>query len=460
MKVKKFTGKTSREVLSQVRAELGSDAVILSNRQTRDGIEILAVAEQHLSELATPTPLPRVPKPALPVFEDPLPEPVFAARAAPQPAPLARPAVQPAPVPFAALAKTQERVEPTMGSAMQAMVGISPTRAKAEPIEPAPLLPIVHNAGLDPLLMEEIKMMRGMLEGQLAQLAWNETTRRRPLRMKLMQEMLTAGFSPALSRLLTERLPDDFSPAQAEQWLKMVLAKNLNCVPAEVSLVDRGGVYALVGPTGVGKTTTTAKLAARCVVKYGAQKLGLITTDSYRIGAHDQLRIYGKILGVQVHTVQDESALETLLASMRDKHLVLIDTVGMSQRDQRVAEQVNLLSDLPIKRILLLNASSQAETLEDVINAYRGRGLFGAILTKIDEAVKLGGALDCVVRHKLALQFIANGQRVPEDLHNANGDFLVHRALKAATPRQFALQEEDFQLLAAPSAVQGRALAW
>jgi flagellar biosynthesis protein FlhF len=459
MRVKKFVGKTSREVLGQVRAELGNDAVILSNRQTRDGIEILAVAEQHLSELATPTPAPRAPKPELPVFHDPLPEPVFAARPAPQPAPVARPVAQPAAaaMPFAALANAQDRVEPTMGSAMQNMVGISPARAKAAPIEPAP---IAHNAGLDPVLMEEIKSMRGMLEGQLAQLAWNETARRRPLRMKLLQEMLTAGFSPALSRLLTERLPDDFSAAQGEQWLKTVLAKNLNCVPAEVSLVDRGGVYALVGPTGVGKTTTTAKLAARCVVKYGAQKLGLITTDSYRIGAHDQLRIYGKILGVQVHTVQDESALEALLASMRDKHLVLIDTVGMSQRDQRVAEQVNLLSDLPIKRVLLLNASSQAETLEDVIGAYRGRGLYGAILTKIDEAVKLGGALDCVIRHKLALQFIANGQRVPEDLHNANGDFLVHRALKAATPRQFALQEDEFQLLAAPSAIQGKTLAW
>jgi flagellar biosynthesis protein FlhF len=433
MKVRKFTGKTSREVLAQVREQLGADAVILSNRQGREGIEILALADRDLAELSAPAAL----QPAV------RPEP--------------RPEAADEPAPVIAFTKAPQRVEPTLHAQprMQSILGLS--NVAAAKAEPAYVAPPAAASGSDPALMEEIKTMRGMLEGQLAQLAWSETARRRPLRMKLMQDMLHAGFSPMLSRLLTERLPDDFSGQQAEAWLKGALARNLSCTPAEQSLVDRGGVYALVGPTGVGKTTTTAKLAARCVVKYGAQKLALITTDSYRIGAHDQLRIYGKILGVPVQTVQDEGALESLLGHLRDKHLILIDTVGMGQRDSRVAEQVNLLSELPIKRLLLLNASCQAETLEDVIQAYRGAGLAGAILTKIDEAVKLGGALDCVIRHKLALQFIANGQRVPEDLHHANADFLIHRALKAGVPQQFALREEEFQLLAAAPAAPARA---
>jgi flagellar biosynthesis protein FlhF len=185
--------------------------------------------------------------------------------------------------------------------------------------------------------------------------------------------------------------------------------------------------------------------------------LALVTTDSYRIGAQEQLRTYGKILGVPVHVVQDESGLAGAIASLRRKHLVLIDTVGMGQRDGRVIEQVSMLANSGAKRILVLNATAQGETLEDVVQAFQGKALAGCIVSKADEAVRMGAVLDTVLRHRLPLHFVANGQRVPEDLHEPSAQFLVHRAMKAPPPAQvFQLSEEDFPLVMAACEMPAR----
>jgi flagellar biosynthesis protein FlhF len=187
-----------------------------------------------------------------------------------------------------------------------------------------------------------------------------------------------------------------------------------------------------MGPTGAGKTTTTAKLAARFVVRHGAEKLALLTTDGYRIGGHEQLRIYGKILGVAVHNVRDAADLRLALAELRGKQTVLIDTVGMSQRDQAVAEQIAMLDQAgkPIKKLLMLNATSHGDTLNEVVHAYKGQGLSGCIVSKTDEAASLGPVLDCAIRNKLLVHYVASGQRVPEDLYLGNRQYLVHRAFK------------------------------
>lgn len=410
MSVKKFCAKTSREALKLVRDRLGTEAVILTTRETTDGVEILAVGEDDLAGL----------------IETELSQQAFKSNA-----PLTR--------------SPQSAVKPVAKADRESEL-FNPRRAQ---IDTPPAATELKYSANHPDIMAEIKSMRGMLEQQLSHLAWDEASRRRPLRIKLLQTMLEAGFSATLARHITEHVPDDYSAVEAESWLKTVLAKNIAIVPDANNLIDCGGVYGLVGPTGVGKTTTAAKLAARCVVKFGAQKLGLITTDNYRIGAQDQLRIYGKILGVPVHSVQDESGLANLLAGMRDKHLVLIDTVGMGQRDSRVAEQTALFGTLPVQRILLLNSTSQSETLDDVVRAYRGSGLAGAILTKLDEAVKLGGALDVLVRYRLGLHFVTNGQRVPEDLHVMTSDLLLHRALKHVRLPSYVLNNEEFKLIAA-----------
>jgi flagellar biosynthesis protein FlhF len=232
-----------------------------------------------------------------------------------------------------------------------------------------------------------------------------------------------------------------------DAWLHEVVAGNLRCAGAADGLLESQGAIALVGPTGVGKTTTVAKLAARFAVRYGASQLGLVTLDSYRIGAHEQLRSYGRILGVPMHIAQDGATLRELLASLQGKRLVLIDTCGLSQRDERMEEMLGTLSAArfnmqPIRRILLLNAASHSETLDEVARAWHASDAAGAILTKLDEAARIGGPLDCVLRHRMTLFGLTNGQRVPEDWHPASARLIAHVALKPSTS-PFALGDEE-----------------
>ena len=295
-------------------------------------------------------------------------------------------------------------------------------------------------------MMSELRAMRGMMETQLSELSWGSTQQREPNKAVVLREMLGAGFSASLARYLIEKMPAGKDAAESMRWIKTVLARNLTTMANEDAILDRGGVFALVGPTGVGKTTTTAKLAARCVMRHGPEKLALITTDAYRIGGHEQLRIYGKILGVMVHSVKDEADLRIALKELRNKHTVLIDTIGMSQRDQMVTEQVAMLTDsgANVQRLLCLNATATNETLNEVVRAYQGSGLAGCIMTKMDEAASIGNVLDVIVRQKLNLYYVSNGQRVPEDLHLADRAMLVDRAFR--NKRDAASQLADAEL--------------
>ncbi len=242
--------------------------------------------------------------------------------------------------------------------------------------------------------------------------------------------MLDAGFSPHFARGLLADLPHDLDSVQALAWVRGGAERSMLTISSETDIVHRGGIYALVGPTGVGKTTTTAKLAARCVLRHGARKLALVTTDGYRIGAHEQLRIYGRILGVSVHLARDAKDLRATLRDLQHTHMVLIDTMGMSQRDRMVSEQVAMFGDCNVKSLLLLSATSRGDTLDDVVRAYSGLDLAGCILTKVDEAASLASSLDVIIRHGLLMYYVSNGQRVPEDLHLPNRPYLLHRAFK------------------------------
>jgi flagellar biosynthetic protein FlhF len=299
-------------------------------------------------------------------------------------------------------------------------------------------------------MMAELQALRTMLHDQTTGLASLGIKVRDPVRARMFQIMINSGFSAQLTRYLLENLPNTDSVETAQGFVQRAMELNLTTLDEDNGLLDRGGVFALMGPTGVGKTTTTAKLAARFVLRHGASRVALLTTDSYRIGGHEQLRIYGRILGVSVHAVRDGEDLGLALADLRDKHVVLIDTIGMSQRDRALAEQIAMLQSAgpSIQRLLLLNTTSNGKTLDEVVHAYRDAGLAGCILTKIDEAAMLGHALDVLVRHKLPLQYVSCGQRVPEDIAVANAKLLVHRAFRdglGASP--FTLEEDESYIL-------------
>jgi flagellar biosynthesis protein FlhF len=309
-------------------------------------------------------------------------------------------------------------------------------------------------------VLKEIRSMRSTLEQQFFSLNWDGHERGGPPRGHLLSNLLAAGFSASLAKGLMEQLPDHPADGNSEEdpmkYIRTALIRNLKTIRNEDEILEKGGIYALVGPTGVGKTTTTAKLAARCVVRHGAGKLALLTTDGYRIGGHEQLRIYGKILGVTVYAVKDAQDLALALAELRGKHMVLIDTVGVGQRDQMVAEQVAMFAGCgtEVKRLLLLNASSNLHTLNEVAEAYGGGGLAGAIITKLDEAVVIGSALDTAIRHHLPLYYVAQGQRVPEDLELADPRRLVNLALENSPASSHFGLADAFPLMMA----QGKAV--
>jgi flagellar biosynthesis protein FlhF len=226
-----------------------------------------------------------------------------------------------------------------------------------------------------------------------------------------------------------------------------VLERNLLGATGEAALEESGGVFALIGPTGVGKTTSTAKLAAAFATRHGASNLGLITLDAYRVAAHEQLRAYGRILGVPVHTAHDRASLDDLLELLVNKKMVLIDTAGMAQRDSRTRELLDMLSHASVNRLLVVNAAAQGETIDDVLHAYGAASCRGVILSKLDEAVKLAPALDAMIRHKLKVLAVANGQRVPEDWHRLSANALLQQALRSTGNSAWRLDASEMNLI-------------
>lgn len=455
MTVKRFVGATARECLRRVKEELGPDAVVISNKQVEQGVEIVAMSPESLDEISR-----AVPDTAKPAMSRP------AAAVPPGLTPVRTEPTLPAAgeiddykVTLSAGRKAAATVRPwtppTATAPAAAAPAAEPSRPPLRPLPPkknvaddvlsprqvaATLASVAGEAaGMESSpqvdqLMAEVRVIKSLLERQLAGFAWGEMAREAPVKALLLAELLEAGFSGQLSRRLVDEMPPTLDQDGGRKWLRAAVNRRLRTLPTDSDFIDRGGVYAIVGPTGVGKTTTTAKLAARCVVRYGADRLALLTTDSYRIGAQEQLRIYGRILGVPVYVLRDGDDLRRTLADVRDKHMVLIDTVGMSQRDRNVAEQVAMLTRAgDVNRLLLLNAGARSDTLDDVIRAYSGEDLAGCILTKVDEAPALAPAIDSIVRHGLMLSYVTNGQRVPEDLHLPNRNYLMHRAFKLAS---------------------------
>lgn len=392
MTIKKFLAKTPRLALNQVKEELGEDATIISNRSINGWTEILARGE--------------------------FPTNVSSASA---------------PAETLTQAQLEKQIQAKKAQDTLAILNTKP--AKKVPIAVAEA-PIVTENKLDTIpspqiqtVLKEIREMRSQFQLQIDNLS-NVSLEYSPNKRELMSQFLSAGFNLDLAKRVISKLPSDFSASEAKPWAVNLLAKNLQVQENESEVMGRPGIYALLGPTGVGKTTTIAKIASRYVLKHGNQGIALVSTDTYRIGGHEQLRIYGKILGIEVYAAKDAQELQQTLDQLKDKQLVLIDMAGLSQKDVMVGAQLDMLhqANPAIQKIICLNASNTLETLNNVSKSFAGRGLEGCIITKVDEAIGLGGVINVVLQNKLKVLYLTNGQRVPEDIALVDKITLIEEA--------------------------------
>jgi flagellar biosynthesis protein FlhF len=278
----------------------------------------------------------------------------------------------------------------------------------------------------------EIKELRRLLETQLASFAWSDLNREAPVRARLQREMAKFGVDPVLARQLAHEIPSDLGSQEALRALVRRFGERLPL--AQWDMADQGGVFAVVGPTGVGKTTTIAKIAARFVLRHSVDQLGLVSTDTYRIGARQQLSNFARILRAPMHVAENSDELRRVLDSFSSKKLVLIDTAGMSQRDVRLANQFATLRapGHHVRTVLALSAGADRGCLAEALTVFQSANPEALIVTKLDEAASLGAVLSVAIRAGLPIAYLSDGQRVPEDLHLAAPKrfWLMHNAVK------------------------------
>jgi flagellar biosynthesis protein FlhF len=401
-----------RQAMKLVRDELGADAAIIGNRRIAGGVELTAALDYKLSALA-----PRVPNMEL---ED-------------------------------ELRKTQSRIvtaqaelslrsdgESDTTTNRQLFAGLPLTAAEplieptlAEPRRPVPAPVAV--TGVDPRAFDsmrfELNGLRELLEVQLGSLAWSQLQGSRPEQANLWRRLQRIGLSGPLSRDLLALITDIEEPRQAWRMLLAHLARMI--ATPEVEPLEEGGVIAMVGPAGMGKTTTLAKLAARYVLKYGAQNIALVSMDSYRIGAQEQLKTLGRILNVSVTHVDPGQSLVQALEPLLRKRVVLIDTAGLQASDPALRMQLESLAGRGIKskNYLVLATTSQKQVLTAAYHSYKRCGLAGCILTKLDETASLGEVLSLAISHELPVAYLTDGPRIPDDLHLPRRHQLVSRAV-------------------------------
>jgi flagellar biosynthesis protein FlhF len=400
----KIIAATTTEALKLVREQVGGDALVLSTRDTPEGVEIVAISPDALAKMSQ------------------------------------RPETKAAPV-----------SSPSANNAHSSSSSFNAPASAATNVFKSPGTGYLNNASAPSLsgsasedkrvdkLLAEFSEVKQLLQTHLSARAWDDMQAQSTEKAEALRILLNAGFSPQLCGEIADQLSAQGpSDAPLMDRLQVLLESKIQTLDP-LSVFDPGGVFAFIGPTGVGKTTAIAKIAARCVLRYGRDQLALLTTDTFRIGAQEQLKVYAKIIGVPVVSLRDSDDLASKLSSMKDRRVILLDTAGVSQRDTQMLEQSQLLLEgaPALKRILVMSSTTDLRTQEDVILMYqmaekneKSRAVTAAIITKTDEAAQIGPVLDCLIRHQLPLMFLANGQRVPEDLSQANTAYLSHRALR------------------------------
>ncbi len=474
MKIKRFFAKDMRTALAEVKETLGPDAVIMSNKKVTGGVEIVAAVD-YQSQVPGPKDAPvrrqlneesvnissagKQMTRAAPAKEqnEYYADTLAALLARQQKLNPANPAGNgngsspswsagaagnghgngASPSWSANGAGTQSAGLTAAGAAPRTLAEQGQWGAAPEPAKPKARPAAASRPAQSPQrdqemegMRKEMASIRKLLEHQISGLMWQEVERREPMRALLIKELKKMGFDDAFADQLAGLIPEDMPIHQAMAQLAEVLTAQLKI--SEDEILRQGGAVALLGPTGVGKTTTIAKLAARFAMKYGAEQVALITTDNYRIGAHEQLQTYGRIMGCPVRQVRDAEELASALYQFRHRRLVLIDTAGVGQRDIRLTEQLDTLvknAKVRIRSYLVMSATSQRRVMQEAVDHFRRIPLSGCILTKLDESLNLGEVINVCIQNALPISYITDGQRVPEDIQVANAALLVGAAM-------------------------------
>jgi flagellar biosynthesis protein FlhF len=384
MKIKHYRAPDMRQALRQVRDAQGPDAVILSSRRVSGGVEVVAAVDYDVDV----------------DVQD------------------GQQAAEQLAGDYASLAKRygagpHPNPPPRTGEARGGREGMEASE--------------VNSLHAD--VNEELRTLRRMLETQLATLAWNDLSRRAPVQTELLRQLTVLGIAHDLSGELVSQLPQRLELAEAHRIALAMLARRIETVGER--WMEGGGVVAMVGPTGVGKTTLIAKLAARWVLRHGPRDLALVSTDCIRIGAQEQIHTLGRLLGVPAYSIDGAGELAALLDSLGERRLVLIDSAGLSQRDPRLANELATLANASerLETSLVLSAAAQAGAIEEALEKFAPARAMTCNVTKLDEATSLGGTMSALIRAKLPLAYLSDGQQVPEDLCPARSHQLLARAV-------------------------------
>ncbi len=453
MNTRKFIAADMRQALNLVRDELGADAVILSNRKVANGIEIVAavdynqVLEQHkererkanhipdFMDTGATTPAMGDPARVLKASQNgyaPTEEEKAELMAALQ-------RRGEASEQFETLLKQRQQQssagvmqEPQVQISAQARQRMQAQETASRPA-PAPRAaePAAPNNELA-AMRGELSQLRQMLNIQMANVAWGSFNNQNPLSASVFKKLARLGLSPALCRKLVRNVRPNTDIKQAWKACLTELSHDLPLMRDDI--VAHGGVFAFVGPAGVGKTTTISKIATRYVMEYGAENLALVTTDSYRLAGHEQLSTLGRILNVPVRVVTENQSLEQILRGLTRKKLVLIDTAGLSHKDQVHQEQMDMLQNLGdhVQRWLVLSSTAQRRILDKAVADYKHLNLEGCVLTKLDECASLGEALSMVIETQLPIAYTTDGQNIPDDFAIPHATSLLNHAIALA----------------------------
>ena len=500
MKIRRFVASDMRTALTQIKEELGPDAVIMSNKKIPEGVELMAAVDYGQS-VAQPEQVNAEQQEQFAAPNQSIADDTVQLSSQPQAAKVSK---TPKTDTLQALldrkvqmqnsqqtANVQPPVQGQTASRNAAAQNLPPEQGPRHTIEEQfksftdRLAQSAHDSDIDQptghqnghaeslnnlnsvtpastevnmndfnKMKEEMASIRQLLEHQVSGLMWQDMAQRDPSRALLTNRLMDIGINEQIADQVAGYVPAQASETQALQHALSLLSQQLNTTQNDI--IKRGGVISIVGPTGVGKTTTVAKLAAKFAQLHGAEQVALISTDTYRIGGFQQLETYGKIIGCQVKLAKDASSLEQILSAFSNKKLVLIDTAGMGQRDLRLAEHLSSLvsnSRVRIRNYLVLSANTQANVMQENVERFKKIPLCGCIYTKLDESLSIGEIISTSIQNGLPIGYLTDGQRVPEDIKVANAGKLVSLAEKMASKSSIKNSMNSRMVLKSASAI-------